>query len=113
MQELFEALENFKPRDIQTHYYVVVRGRDIECLAVEGGENHRPVSKEDYLLLLNEGHQNYYFENGNISRKPKIMNKRSYNTLQRSDHGLKFLDSDPYWPKETEQGGYTWQAPSE
>jgi hypothetical protein len=113
MQELFEVLRNFKPKHTEPMYYIVLKGREIECLANVSGENHVQVSKEEYLHLLEEGQQNFYFENGKIVRKPPATNKQSYNVLRKSSEGLTFLDSDPYWPTEIAEGGYTWQTSSE
>lgn len=113
MQELFKALKNFKPKHLEPMYYIVLRGREIECLANMPNKNHVQISKEEYLHLLKEGHQNFYFENGKIIRKPLEENKRSYNILKKSSEGFIFLNSDPYWPIGTAEGGHTWQTPSE
>ena len=113
MQELFEALKNFKPNTIEPMYYIVLQGREIECLATTPGDNHVLVNKEDYMRLMKEGHQHFYFENKKIIRKPLATNKRLYNVLKKSKEGSIFLDSDPYWPTEIAEGGYTWQTPSE
>jgi antitoxin component YwqK of YwqJK toxin-antitoxin module len=113
MQELFEALKNFKPNHTEPTYYIVLKGREIECLATNTGDNHALVNKEDFMQLVKEGHQHFYFENGKIIRKPPVTNKRLYNILKKSSEGLIFLNSDPYWPTEIAEGGYTWQAPSE
>jgi hypothetical protein len=113
MQELFEALKNFKPKHIEPMYYIVLKGNEIECLATTPGDNHVQISKEEYLYLLKEGHQYFYFENKKIIRKPPTTNKRSYNILKKSSEGLIFLNSDPYWPTGTAEGGHTWQTPSE
>ena len=113
MQELFEALRNFKPKHIEPMYYIVLKGREIECLANTSEENHVQVSKEEYLHLLKEGQQNFYFENGKIIRKPPATNTRTYNVLKKSSKGLTFLGSNPYWPTEIAEGGYTWQTSSE
>jgi hypothetical protein len=113
MQELFKALKNFKPQTFNPTYYIVVKDKEIECLATTAGDNHVSVEKEDYVRLLKEGQQHFYFENGKITRKPPAMNKRLYNILKKSSEGLIFLDSDPYWPTEIAEGGYTWQTLSE
>ncbi len=113
MQELFEALRNFKPKHTDPTFYIVVKGREIECLANASGENHVQVSKEEYLHLLKEGQQNFYFENGKIIRRPPATNKRLYSVLRKSNEGSIFLDSDPYWPTRIAEGGHTWQTPSE
>ena len=113
MQELFKALKNFKPQTFNPTYYIVVRDKEIECLATTAGDNHVSVNKEDYVRLLKEGHQHFYFENGKITRKPPATNKRLYNILKKSSEGLIFQDSDPYWPIEIAKGGYIWQTPSE
>ena len=113
MQELFDALKNFKSKHTEPTYYIVLKGREIECLANISGENHVQVSKEEYLHLLKEGHQHFYFENKKIIRKPAATNKRLYNILKKSNEGLIFLNSDPYWPIGIAEGGYTWQTPSE
>jgi len=113
MQELFKALKDFKPQTFNPTYYIVVKDREIECLATTAGDNHVSVDKEDYVRLLKEGHQHFYFENRKITRKPPATNKRLYNVLKKSSEGLIFLDSDPYWPTAIAEGGYTWQTPSE
>ena len=113
MQELFKALKNFKLQTFNPTYYIVVRDKEIECLATTHGDNHISVNKEDYVRLLKEGQQNFYFEKGKIIRKPPATNKRSYNILKKSKEGLIFVNSDPYWPTGIAEGGYTWQTPSE
>jgi len=113
MQEFFEALKNFQPKIFEPKYYIVVKGEEIDCLANTAGNNHVLVTKEDYLLLLKEGHQNFYFKKEKIILKPKTTNKKLYTTLKKSKEGLIFKDSDPYWPENIKEGGYTWQIPSE
>ena len=113
MQELFKALKDFKPQTFNPTYYIVVNDREIECLATTAGDNHVSVDKEDYVRLLKEGHQHFYFEKGKIIRKPPATNKRLYNILKKSKEGLIFLNSDPYWPIDIAEGGHTWQTPSE
>jgi hypothetical protein len=113
MQELFKALTEFKPKIFNPTYYIVVKNKEIECLATTSGDNHILVNKEDYMRLAKEGHQHFYFENGKIIQKPLATNKRLYNVLKKSNAGLIFLNSDPYWPTEIAEGGYTWQTPSE
>ena len=113
MQELFKALKNFEPRHLEPMYYIALRGREIECLANVPKENHVQISKDEYLYLLKEGHQHFYFENGKIIRKPPATNKRLYNILEKSSEGLIFIDSDPYWPMGTAEGGHIWQTPAE
>ena len=113
MQELFKALKNFQPEQFKPSYYIVVKGEEIDCLANTAGDNHVLVTKEEYLLLLKEGHQNFYFKKGKIILKTKTTNKRLYNILKKSDKGLIFKDSDPYWPEDIKEGGYIWQTPSE
>ena len=113
MQELFKALKDFKPQTFNPTYYIVVKDREIECLATTPGDNHVSVDKEDYVRLLKEGHQHFYFENKKITRKPPATTKRLYNVLKKSKEGLIFQDSDPYWPTGTGEGGHAWQIPSE
>ena len=113
MQEFFKALKDFKPQTFDPTYYIVIKDKDIECLAMTPGDNHVSVNKEDYVRLLKEGHQHFYFENGKIIRKPTATNKRLYNVLKKSSEGLIFQDSDPYWPTGIVEGGHTWQTQSE
>ena len=47
MQELFKALKDFKPQTFKATYYIVVKDKEIECLATTPGENHVSVDKED------------------------------------------------------------------
>ena len=59
MQELFKALKDFKPETFNPIYYIVVKDKEIECLATTPGDNHVSVDKEDYVRLLKEGHQHF------------------------------------------------------
>jgi hypothetical protein len=76
-------------------------------------DDHVAVNKEQYSQLLKEGHQNFYFVDGNVIKKPKKASRRKYTVLTASSEGLTFLDGDPYWPIGIAKGGHTWQAPAE
>ncbi len=113
MPGFFEALNNFKRPERNVTYYIKIDGQEILYLAMSPADDHLYVSKEQYVQLLNEGHQNFNFVDGKIIKKPKKANKRVYTVLTASSEGQGFLDGDPYWPTETKKGGYTWQKPAE
>ena len=68
MQELFKALKDFKPQTFNPTYYIVVKGKEIECLATTAGDNHVSVDKEDYMRLLKEGHQHSLLKDSALKR---------------------------------------------
>lgn len=113
MPGFFEALNNFKRPELNITYFIKVDAQEIVCLAMTAADDHVLVSKEQYVQLLNEGHQNFQFIDGKIIKKPKKASKRMYTVLKESSEGLIFLDGDPYWPTGIAEGGHTWQTPVE
>ena len=113
MPGFFEALNNLKRPERNTTHYIKVAGQEILCLAMSSADDHVAVNKEQYSQLLKEGHQNFYFVDGKIIKKPKKASRRVYTVLTASSEGLTFLDGDPYWPTGIAKGGHTWQAPAE
>ena len=113
MQELFDSLKNFKPKKFDPKYYIRTKGNEILCLANQQGTDTTSVDKQTYLMLLGQGHQNFYYEQGKIIRKPPAETKRKYSVLLASSNGLHFANGDPYWPTGTGEGGHAWQTPSE
>lgn len=113
MQELFDSLSNYKPKQFDARYYIKIQGKEIVCLANSEGPDTAEIDKDTYVFLTRQGHQNFYYEKGNIIRKPPVNVKRKYSVLARSAHGTHFIDGDPYWPINTGEGGHEWQTPSE
>ena len=113
MPGFFEALNNFKKPQFNTVYYIKIQGKEIDSLHMSPGEDHVVVDKQQYLQLLKEGQQNFYFIDGKVVKKPKPQGHRVYKVLEKSSVGIKFLEEDPYWPTETKEGGFQWQTPAE
>ena len=113
MPGFFEALNNFKKPERNNTFYIKVNGQEIVCLAMTPADDHVAVDKDQYIILLKEGHQNFQFIDGKIVKKPKRTSNRVYPVLTASSEGLTFLDGDPYWPTGIAKGGHTWQTPVE
>jgi hypothetical protein len=113
MPGFFEALNNFKKPQFNTVYYLKIKGKEIDSLHMSPGEDHVVVDKQQYLQLLKEGQQNFYFIDGKVVKKPKRQGRRVFKVLEKSNTGLIFLDNDPYWPMDANEGGFQWQIPVE
>lgn len=82
-------------------HFVEFEGKNIE------------VSLEKKIEILHNGIENYILENNEFVLKSKVKTQRTYTELRKDNKGYAFLDSDPYWPADIVEGGYTWQTPSE
>lgn len=101
MEEFFKAIRNLKDIPTKKHT-VVVDGRTVE------------VDLETKKKVIQNGEQAYEWKDGKIVLKPKPTKpKVSYRTLKRDKYGYEFYDSDPHWPGQVVEGGYTWQTESE
>lgn len=110
MQELFDALNNYRQPEFNPSYYIKIQGNEIVCLANSEETGTVKIDKETYLMLMRQGHQNFYYEQGKIIRRPPVKRQRTYSVLVRSAHGLHFHGGDPYWPTQTDERGHTWQT---
>jgi len=99
MPGFFEARDNFKTKNKK--HFVTIDGKTVE------------VSLEQKIEILQSGESAWKWENNEIVKKPQKKLGRYYTELTKTDKGYHFIDSDPYWPSEFKEGGYTWQQPSE
>jgi hypothetical protein len=52
MDELFKALNNFKPTPTADNFYIEVRNKEIIGLCREPNDNTVKISQQDYKFLL-------------------------------------------------------------
>jgi len=102
MKELFEALKNLPPVKKKIHT-VTIQGRTVE------------VTLQKKIEVMNTGGEsNYHWVSPTeFERKPVIKPKRLFPILAKSDKGYVFNNGDPYWVEGIDEGGHTWQTPSE
>jgi hypothetical protein len=112
MDEIFKALNSFKPTTVADNFYIEVRSKEIIALHREPNNNTVKISQQDYKFLLDKGIGYFVYDHG-IVRKPKKKTERVFETLRKDVQGYNLQDNDPYWPTEIAEGGYTWQTPSE
>ena len=103
MNELFKALNQWKPQDPKKHF-VTVEGKQYQ------------VGLEKKLEMQRVGEQNYLVKHSKF--RPEFVlkprpNKRGYKMLRKSEAGYNFYDHDPYYPKDHVRGGWQWQTESE
>lgn len=94
MNEFIKALKQLKV--IKKTFTVTIEGQTIE------------VSLDKKLEIQRVGENNYMLQEGNIVRKPVEKHRNSQLELKKSDHGIVFLDHNPYWPIGNEKEGYKW-----
>ena len=112
MDEIFKALNNFKPRTTADNFYIEVKNKEITALRRESNDNTVKISQQDYKFLLDKGIERFVYDHG-IVKKPKKKTERVFEILKKDIRGYSLQDNDPYWPTGIEEGGYTWQTPSE
>jgi hypothetical protein len=112
MDEIFKALNNFKPTPVADNFYIEVRNREIIALRREPNNNTIKISQQDYKFLLDKGIEYFMYDHG-IVKKSKKKTERVFEILKKDIKGYNLQDNDPYWPTEIAEGGYTWQTPSE
>ncbi len=112
MDEIFKALNSFKPKPATDDFYIEVRNKEIISLCREPNDNTVKISQQDYKFLLDRGMKRFIYDHG-IVKKPKKKTERIFETLKKDTRGYKLQDDDPYWPTEIAEGGYTWQKTSE
>jgi len=112
MNELFKALNNFKPTPPADNFYIELNGKDIISLCSESKTNTVKISREKYKFLLDNGIENFIYD-GEIIKKTRKKTERIFLILKKDIKGYSLYDNNPYWPTEIVEGGYTWQTPSE
>ena len=112
MDEIFKALNNFKPTTTADNFYIEVKNKEIIGLCREPNDNTVKISQQDYKFLLDKGIGYFMYDHG-IIKKPKKKTERVFETLKKDVRGYSLQDNDPYWPTGIAEGGYTWQTPSE
>ena len=112
MDEIFKALNNFKPTPTADNFYIEVKNKEIIGLCREPNDNTVKISQQDYKFLLDKGIGYFMYDQG-IVKKPKKKTERVFEILKKHNQGYNLQDNDPYWPTGIAEGGYTWQTPSE
>ena len=113
MNELFKALENFKPRPVNNNFFVELFGDNVIALTNTESSNTKRISKEEYRMVSTYGIENFIYKDKLERKIQKKIIKGHYKILIKDTNGHIFLNSDPYWPTEIVEGGHTWQTPSE
>ena len=100
MPGFFEALENFKHKEIKKHT-VVIQGQSVE------------VSLEQKLEIQQAGEDAWMLQKGPtgmiVCRKPIIPKEQKQTQLTQAENGMIFYEHNPFWPMGTDSKGYTWQ----
>ena len=112
MDEIFKALNSFKPTPVSDNFYIEVKNKEIISLCREPNNNTFKISQQDYKFLLNKGIEYFIYDHG-IVKKPKKKTERVFDVLKKDVRGYNLQDNDPYWPIDIVEGGHTWQTPSE
>lgn len=112
MDEIFKALNSFKPTPVADNFYIEVKNKEIISLCRKPNDNTVKISQQDYKFLLDRGMGRFIYDHG-IQQKPRKKTERVFETLKKDFKGYNLVDNDPYWPTEIAEGGYTWQTPSE
>jgi hypothetical protein len=110
MDEIYKALNSFKPTPAADNFYIEVRNKEIIALCREPNDNTVKISQQDYKFLLDKGTEGFVYDHG-IVKKPKKKTERVFEILKKDIRGYNLVDDDPYWPTEIVEGGYTWQTP--
>ena len=113
MNELFKALENFKPRPVNNNFFVELLGDYVIALTNTESSNTKRISKEEYRMVSTYGIENFIYKDKLERKIQKKIIKGHYKILIKDNNGYIFLNSDPYWPTEIVEGGYILQTPSE
>ena len=113
MNELFKALENFKPRPVNKNFFVELFGDEVVALTTTESPNTKRITVEEYKTVLTHGVENFIYKDKLEKKIQKKAIKGHYKILIKDNNGHVFLNGDPYWPTEIAEGGYTWQTPSE
>ena len=113
MNELFKALENFKPRPVNNNHFVELFGDEVVALTNTESPNTKRITAEEYKTVLTHGVENFIYKDKLERKIQKKIIKGHYKILTKDTNGYIFLNGDPYWPTETTEGGYTWQTSSE
>ena len=100
MPGLFEALDNFKNKETKKHT-VVIQGESVE------------VSLEQKLEIQQSGENAWMLQKGPtgmiVCCKPIIPKEQKQTELTQAEKGMTFYEHNPFWPKGTDNKGYTWQ----
>jgi hypothetical protein len=113
MNELFKALENFKPRPVNNNFFVELFGDEVVALTNIESPNTKRITVEEHKMVLTHGVENFIYKDKLERRIQKKTIKGHYKILIKDNNGHTFLNGDPYWPTEIAEGGHTWQTPSE
>jgi hypothetical protein len=100
MPGFFEALDNFKNKEVKKHT-VMIQGESVE------------VSLEQKLEIQQSGENAWMLQKGPtgmiVCRKPIIPKEQRQTELTQAEKGMTFYEHNPFWPMGTDNKGYTWQ----
>jgi hypothetical protein len=113
MNELFKALENFKPRPVNNNFFVELVRDEVVVLTNTESPTTKRITAEEYKMVLTHGVENFIYKDKLEKKIQKKIIKGHYKILIKDNNGHVFLNGDPYWPIDIVEGGYTWQTPSE
>jgi hypothetical protein len=100
MPSFFEALDNFKNKEVKKHT-VVIQGQSVE------------VSLEQKLEIQHSGEDSWMLQKGPtgmmVCRKPVIPKEQRQTELIQAENGITFYENNPFWPTGKNSKGYIWQ----
>ena len=64
MDEIFKALNSFKPTPADDNFYIEVRNKEIIGLCREPNDNTVKISQKDYKFLLDKGKERFVYDHG-------------------------------------------------
>jgi hypothetical protein len=101
MPGFFEAFKKVKTRP-EKKYSVIIDGKEVQ------------VDVNTKRKIIMKGEQAFTWKDAKVIEKPKsTRHKVSYKILKRDKYGFIFYESDPHWPVDLAEGGFTWQKESE
>lgn len=113
MQELFEALSNFKPR-AKTEFYIKVTGNIISAVSTQPREGWIKISAADYKKIITVSVENVLYVDGKFKRKAAIKSiVKDPEITKSASGGYELLHNDPFWPighREKGENLYKWET---
>ena len=96
MPGFFEALDNLKPK--KKVHTVTIKGQSVV------------VTLEKKLEVMKYGEDAYEWKtNIEFVRKKRIPAEQRQPLMYKADKGVKFYKKNPFWVKNIDKEGYTWQ----
>ena len=92
MNELFKALENFKPRPVNNNYFVELVGDEVVALTNTESPNTKSITVEEYKTVLTHGVENFIYKNKLEKKIQKTIIKGHYKILIKDNNFILFLE---------------------